>query len=893
MAIEQIPLDQIDDNPFNPRKYYHQNKIREMASSLRGVGLLETPEGRRVDGHVQLAFGHYRLRAYRLNREKDPENWQAMPVEVKEMDDRAMFDKAWEENVRRTDVTQIELARMINSYKEMFPDVEDKAIGEKHSMSPENVSNMRRVLRLPQKFLDKIDEGLISFTQGRELLTLEGLPEAEDLMSRAISGLKTGNKQFGEPNTVEGLQKSIYHVIREKYPPIDKDYGSWHFNLLFDTRAAGCLKCERCFITHPTKSQAAHFCIDVDCWQKKTDEHKEKAAAAAKAAMQAEIEKRAAEEAARRAPPPAPEPEPVPEAVEENAIPIDRKTFDKLYKSNSCGAISEGQPVSAPVEFEGKRYLATGGCTGGGQDEVDAYMVIPRAEYSGEVRTYAVPKGRKYDEYYDSLRADPNGFYNGMVVKQGKNEWVLVGPEVTFVPAGEQGDFSQEKSAVPPEVDRRYTFKKKGTTWVGLTPAAVVISINHDKEQAGIEARAYFDPVATILNPSPENFKLNHTYRIIAKSGVEKHTLPGGEPIIDVTAQDLPAALKAMNYTPADVLQVKVFKSSGKLGTDGGVSAGWSKCTESMEQEDETAKLYKERDLESAEAPPMSEEEFAAKANGRPWPGKAPAAPAPAPAKVSEKEIAEAKKAAGTRAEMLDLVDICFESGYQRQMKAGYANLDNERRYIDNPEECFETCTHGFHFAFDTKHPEEKELHICSDPKCLSKKKGAFTRKQNAAGQARKNAEKTAIKQALSKVASVAGLESQDQVVAVMKPVLYLFIYNQLHGANVEDNYYRDDVKKPEKWLWDKLSAGTKSEARKEPALWKLIKKLPDVDLAMLVTEYCFYYLQDHGNVGRYEIKTEQPLSFFDIAISVPVGDTVDKSEAGGEQEEEDEDGDE
>ncbi len=443
------------------------------------------------------------------------------------------------------------------------------------------------------------------------------------------------------------------------------------------------------------------------------------------------------------------------------------------------------------------------------------------------------------------------------------------------------------------EVDRRYTFKKKGTTWVGLTPAAVVISINHDKEQAGIEARAYFDPVATILNPSPENFKLNHTYRIIAKSGVEKHTLPGGEPIIDVTAQDLPAALKAMNYTPADVLQVKVFKSSGKLGTDGGVSAGWSKCTESMEQEDETAKLYKERDLESAEAPPMSEEEFAAKANGRPWPGKAPAAPAPAPAKVSEKEIAEAKKAAGTRAEMLDLVDICFESGYQRQMKAGYANLDNERRYIDNPEECFETCTHGFHFAFDTKHPEEKELHICSDPKCLSKKKGAFTRKQNAAGQARKNAEKTAIKQALSKVASVAGLESQDQVVAVMKPVLYLFIYNQLHGANVEDNYYRDDVKKPEKWLWDKLSAGTKSEARKEPALWKLIKKLPDVDLAMLVTEYCFYYLQDHGNVGRYEIKTEQPLSFFDIAISVPVGDTVDKSEAGGEQEEEDEDGDE
>ncbi|GAJ20253.1 unnamed protein product, partial [marine sediment metagenome] len=115
-----------------------------------------------------------------------------------------------EENLTRTDITPLEVARCIENFSGMFPEVLDEEIAKKHNMTAANVSNMKRVLRLPEKDQGKIDTGVISFTQGRELLTLEGLENAENLMASAIGGLRTGNKSYGHANTVEGLQASIH-----------------------------------------------------------------------------------------------------------------------------------------------------------------------------------------------------------------------------------------------------------------------------------------------------------------------------------------------------------------------------------------------------------------------------------------------------------------------------------------------------------------------------------------------------------------------------------------------------------------------------------------------------------------------------------------------------------
>lgn len=117
----------------------------------------------------------------------------------------------------------------------------------------------------------------------------------------------------------------------------------------------------------------------------------------------------------------------MPESISQ--VAVSPEMFGKVEDSYSADRISEGIAVRKPAIFEGKLYLATGINT----EEVKAYQLVPAEEFTGEMRTYNVPKGREYEEYYESLRKDPNGFYHGMLVKRGAHEHALVGPPIIFV----------------------------------------------------------------------------------------------------------------------------------------------------------------------------------------------------------------------------------------------------------------------------------------------------------------------------------------------------------------------------------------------------------------------------------------------------------------------------
>lgn len=742
MAVKQFLLDLIDDNPHNPRKYYPQAKVKEMAQSLKEVGLRQIPEGRAVDGRVQLAYGHMRHRGFRYNlTHKEPGDWTTMPIDVKEISDQDMFHFAWEENMRRTDVTPLEFARCIEAFSQMFPDILDEDIAKKHGMSAANVSNMKRVLRLPEKIQEKIDAGTISFTQGRELLIFEDLENGENLMKTAIEGLKIGNRSYGESNTVEGLQKSIHGVFQNHYRPLDKKYQGYHWDILFDTRASGCLQCNHMVKTHPTKTEIAHFCVNDKCWDEHQQKQHDEAAAEAKKRMEDEISKRAIEaEAAKRAP---------------------------------------------------------------------------------------------------------------------------------------QVNISQEKSA---PAKPAYTLEKRGTSWIAIDNQGTIIAIDRDKTAADAWARASFKPVVTKINPSSEEYVLNHTYRIS-----RKWELRSPDDIFDVTAKDLATAVKALGVNVGDIEAVRVFKSSGKLGTGGGVSAGWSKCTESLDG----VKIVEEELEARADERDQALEEVREKANLERPAGEVPCetcakgktcdrsdfyadtnnsgrlicdtwevVQTEAPAEVLTKDIPadvleQAKKAAGTRSEVLDVHPL-YSDAWRHELKGGYVLLNDVAREMDDPQECSERCVNGFHYAFDSGHLDRTGLCVCTDPKCVTKKKSALTRKKNAEGQIRKKAEQKAIQEA------VQGANNRP------RGLMMLVIYTQVKR---QASYYSSGIKSPETWLWDKLSAGTKESERSIDALMDKVDKLDVTELQKLVVEFMFSYLTDHGDVGSYEIRTEMPLHWFGIEL--------------------------
>jgi hypothetical protein len=101
----------------------------------------------------------------------------------------------------------------------------------------------------------------------------------------------------------------------------------------------------------------------------------------------------------------------------------------RVEASYSGDSIAKKTPkVKKPFTYNGSLWIYT---VGDGS-EYRCYALMPWAGYTGEIRTYTVPEGREHEEYYQSLRHDPNGFYNGMIVKWGKEDYVLVGPEVIF-----------------------------------------------------------------------------------------------------------------------------------------------------------------------------------------------------------------------------------------------------------------------------------------------------------------------------------------------------------------------------------------------------------------------------------------------------------------------------
>jgi len=746
MATKAIPLELLDDNPYNPRKYYPEVKVREMAQSLREHGLRQLPEGRSVNGRVQLCYGHMRKRGYLYNQKKDPypenEKWNRMPIDVKKISDQEMFDLSIEENLRRTDITPIEVARCIQSYSEVLPDVLDEEIARKHCMTASNVSNMKRVLRLPDKILEKIDAGQLSFTQGRALLTLEGLENADNLMVSAISGLRTGNKSYGHANTVEGLQVSIHDIIKGQYRPLDKEFEGYRWDLLFDSRAAGCLQCEKMIRTNPTKSKAAHYCTDGECWDRHDNEHREKAAAAAKAQMEAEI-------------------------------------LARVGKDVRLGRTAE--------------------------------------------------------------------------------------PELP-----------------------QFTLEKRGSSWIALDAQGIVVAIDLTKKETDAGAVSYFSPVSTKVNPGSGEYILNHTYRFIEKPASRKLEYS------DVTAQDLATAAKAMVVDAENIELVKVWKSSGKLGTGGYVSAGWSKCTETLDNISQ--EMFEEPPDEKAEESrreqanlerPVGELPCETCIRGKTcerryfragtgsgqlvcdeWqPGepleqdisqRIAAAPAP-PQEIPDDLLEKAKAAAGTRAEVLDIRPLKVDDyDWRHELKSGYVELSQVIDEMDDPGECLERCTTGFHYAFDSKYIDREAGAICTDPKCASKKKSALTRKRHAAGQGRKKAEMKAIKEAIA------------QTTTLDRPRIKLILLAQIHGAHASKTYYGgEETKRPSKWLWDKISAGTPDLERKIELLFKKVDKLSDEELAKLMVEFMFYYLVDHGDVGSHEIKTEEPLKW--------LGQTIEK----------------
>lgn len=119
-------------------------------------------------------------------------------------------------------------------------------------------------------------------------------------------------------------------------------------------------------------------------------------------------------------------------------VDVTADKFAQVRDSYSGDTIADSKTVRKPFKHEGRFYVSTGGVSGGNSIPCEeAYELVGRQDFSGEAKWYG-QKLREVttddeEEWSAQRRAQPRGFYHGMLVKRGKSEWVLVGPPLVFV----------------------------------------------------------------------------------------------------------------------------------------------------------------------------------------------------------------------------------------------------------------------------------------------------------------------------------------------------------------------------------------------------------------------------------------------------------------------------
>lgn len=152
-------------NPYQPRQSFDEAEIADLADSIRAHGILQPLVVRRTAEGFQLIAGERRLRAAQAA------DWQQVPVQIRDVDDRQMAELAIVENVQRKDLNAIEKAESFQRYIDQYHCTQEEVAG-RVSVDRSTVANLIRLLELPPDVKRMVVEGSISQGHARALLPL-------------------------------------------------------------------------------------------------------------------------------------------------------------------------------------------------------------------------------------------------------------------------------------------------------------------------------------------------------------------------------------------------------------------------------------------------------------------------------------------------------------------------------------------------------------------------------------------------------------------------------------------------------------------------------------------------------------------------------------------------
>ncbi len=179
--IQKVLITRINPNPDQPRRHFDQQALTELAASLTQYGILQplivVPVS---DGTYRIVAGERRWRAATIAGITE------LPVIVREQAEIQELEIALIENVQRVDLSPLEQAISIERLHQQF-NMTYKQIAERLSKAETTVSNLVRLLQLPESARTALAEGVISEGHARSILSLKAYPDVQEELLTLIT----------------------------------------------------------------------------------------------------------------------------------------------------------------------------------------------------------------------------------------------------------------------------------------------------------------------------------------------------------------------------------------------------------------------------------------------------------------------------------------------------------------------------------------------------------------------------------------------------------------------------------------------------------------------------------------------------------------------------------
>ncbi len=178
--IIELELDSIDVNPFQPRTSFNDETLRELATSIKEIGVIQPITVRKLDfNNYQLVSGERRFRASKLVGLK------TIPAYIRIANDQESLTMALVENIQRQDLDPIEIAisyqRLIDEISLTQEQLSDR-VGKKRS----TIANYLRLLKLDPIVQTGMRDGFISMGHGRALINIDNQIQQLDIYEKII-----------------------------------------------------------------------------------------------------------------------------------------------------------------------------------------------------------------------------------------------------------------------------------------------------------------------------------------------------------------------------------------------------------------------------------------------------------------------------------------------------------------------------------------------------------------------------------------------------------------------------------------------------------------------------------------------------------------------------------